>query len=324
MASAEQKSERTSVASKVGVTTMGLIVDLPALPPIEQVIDYDPVASEARIRQHLENVKAWIEQAVNTLDPQPVADYFDWAKSLTDMAQAVRLSTEAQLDTREMLRRLERALGIVIRNGQAAGIFSSVGGKFKDESRQGVSPVKFYRRAGGTKTFIYKFSDDVTDQIFEQALALCRAEEKITRDNTLHHITQLRMTDHTEQSRSWRVQRIAFLASRNYTSYQIAEDIGYSRVTNVRRMAELHGIDIPADRKTNLKARGIDPERVISTAVTTLEGADSGLQLIDFADIHSVDPDHAAQWYESLKRTLPTLIRLRRELSRVVRTSDDK
>ncbi|MGV0796041.1 hypothetical protein ABQF26_03680 [Mycolicibacterium elephantis] len=134
------------------------------------------------------------------------------AATLTEIVKQLRLGKDMQLDAAEFLRRAERALGVAIREGQKSGEIETdeetkrriaKDGAARREFNQGRSetfkvsdrkpcPVDFltnnerngqYRPDGGRIGAVYHLVDNVTDDMFEQAIAEARAAGNLSRAN---------------------------------------------------------------------------------------------------------------------------------------------
>lgn len=296
-----------------------LMLELPDLPEPDQVVTVDVSASASRLRKILAEAKQWLVPLGRTIDPTPAAKFYRWCVRLNQIVNVMGMSQDALLDARELQRRAERALGQTVRNGQEAGLIAVHGGVAKDPTLRGESPARFFEGAAGMRTYSYKFADRVSDEIFDKAIAACREDGILTREYLLQMINSFRTVDRSSKAKSWRVERIEFLAAKGYTSTQIAHDIGYARAANVRRVAKEYGIRIAADSNSGPKPRGVDPTRIVEETVHMLEGVSHGLQLVADSDIRQIEPDQAAIWNESLRNSLIGIMHLRKELSRLVR-----
>jgi hypothetical protein len=104
-----------------------------------------------------------------------------------------QLSKDCQLDAQEMVRRAERAVGLVIRKGQAEGtIGTQAAGGWRARLQSPESKLKTSKELIGSgsqvMTDTYAMTDDVTDTEFDQALGADRKEGKLTRANVLRKI----------------------------------------------------------------------------------------------------------------------------------------
>ena len=98
------------------------------------------------------------------------------------------MSEGIQLDAVEMVRRSERALGVAIREGQAAGEIAQstriTGGGPGRRNPDGISsPTDYLGTAGQVTHEIYQMTDNVTDEEFEMGLSIAKEEGNVTRRN---------------------------------------------------------------------------------------------------------------------------------------------
>ena len=117
--------------------------------------------------------------------------------------EAVALSMDAQLSATEIVRRCERRIGELIREGQAEGTILKPG----EQLRRSCSPVTgehvvkrpidFLTRSelsgdgakqAGTGQGIYALTDGSTPDDFERALATAKAERNLSRANVVRKI----------------------------------------------------------------------------------------------------------------------------------------
>jgi hypothetical protein len=99
------------------------------------------------------------------------------------------------------------------------------------------------------------------------------------------------------------------MAARGHTSRQIAAKAGITD-NAVREMARRLGFEIPADKVIG-KARQIDSTRVARQTVFALEGAATGLDLIDY-DV--IDRGEIVDWATSLDESMKELKRFHKRI----------
>lgn len=221
-------------------------------------LDALPAASqELVITRMLDQSRQWLDRALEATNPaRDVADFKAFIATVAEAAKQKKLSEGIQLDAVEMVRRSERALGVAIRKGQAAG---EIGGKsngaaHRDAERDQVvtnnlvlpSPTAFANKyeLSNSQGGIYDMTDDVTDEQFDAALAEAKGEGNLSRANVVRKVTELGSYRETQDAK-W--DRVAELADQRYSSPQIAKAVGMTE-EGLRTAAKKRGIEFPADK----------------------------------------------------------------------------
>lgn len=117
--------------------------------------------------------------------------------------------------------------------------------------------------------------------------------------------------DKSRQALAARRRLVAEMAGAGLSTRQMVDTLNVGRETIAGIVKDL-GIEVRADDVIR-KTRHIDPNRVVSETVSTLEGAVFGLTLVDPGD---VDPAQVAAWAESLRSSIKSLNRFLKELTR--------
>ena len=195
-----------------------------------------------------------------------------------------------------MVRRSERALGVAIREGQAAGEIAQstriTGGGPGRRNPDGISsPTDYLGTAGQVTHEIYQMTDNVTDEEFEMSLSIAKEEGNASRANVVRKVTEI---SSFKEDRVDKWEQIADFASRGFTSSQIAKTIGMSE-QYLRAQAKALGVNIPADKIAG--RRRIDPLKVLENTVASIEASASALDLVTYED---VTPEMAAELLERL------------------------
>ena len=110
-----------------------------------------------------------------------------------------------------------------------------------------------------------------------------------------------------------RADQIRGLTDRGYSASQIAKEIGVGE-QQVRKIATEVGITL-VDTALGRRRR-VDPNRVIDTTVSSLEGIAIGVDVVEVADL---DPERVEQWATSLSNSLRSLNRLAKQLKEMAR-----
>jgi hypothetical protein len=132
-------------------------------------------------------------------DAQSVLEWKAKAGAIQELTKQLQLGKELRLDAVEFVRGTERALGIAIREGQAAGTILGPGKKnfhaggyalakkqLNNELIPGPTEYATASELSGANqpgTGIYAMTDGVSDEQFKEALAEARAEGNLSRAN---------------------------------------------------------------------------------------------------------------------------------------------
>ena len=290
-----------------------------ALPDDVAVIDAagDPAQF---VVQALDRAKAWLAQATTTDLPEVVENKRRAEAIRSYMAQK-ELGKDAELAAAEIVRRAERRMGVLIREGQEAGDISTA----RSGARSAPHfPEEFatHSELSSSRGGIYAMTDGVSEEQFEEAVDEAREEKNMSRANV---VRKLRPDGSSvdrlkRKNREVREGEIRPLAGRGFTSHQIAERLGLSDVL-VRQYARDAGISIPADAAVG-KRRRPDADRIAAETVSTLDGAAMGVGLIDDEMFAGLDPDQLEGWVDSLSRSLPALTRFHKRLKEMTRDEE--
>lgn len=275
------------------------------------------------ITRALVESKSWLAVATKGTDPAPIAHFKAWAATVAVMTRQKCLAEEIQLDALEMVRRAERGIGLAVRNGQEAGHLAKPGQWTNNPQRAGEtssslgSPIE----AAGVKyrselSHLYRLSDDVSDENFEEVLAEAREEKNLSHANVARKAQNV-ADPRTKLPLAERLVQIAELAEGKLSSAQIAHEIGVSEA-QVRRLARANNIPIPVDDmlrgSQNLT---IDAVGVLRSTIEELAASMTvTANLIGTYDFDRLDPVDARDWAESLDKSMRYLRTLRKELNR--------
>jgi len=109
-----------------------------------------------------------------------------------------------------------------------------------------------------------------------------------------------------------RVAKAKQLASEGHSSRQIAEAIGIA-ADSFGAFRKRHDIDVPADLIVG-KTHNLDHDRIVSEAVSSLEGIAMGVGLIGDPADAGLDAEQIQGWVTSLHGSLTVLIQFRKQL----------
>lgn len=282
----------------------------------------DPAAREVAVTGMLAQARQWLERAKESTTPaQDVAEFKAFVATVAEAAKQKKLSEGIQLDAVEMVRRSERALGVAIRQGQAAGEIvksGDIGGGGRGGDKAALTrmslrndldrPIDF-APANELSTGIYPMTDNVTDQQFESALESAKEEGNLSRANVVRKVAEI-STYRERQEDKW--ARVTDLAGQGYTSDQIAREVGMTEA-GLRNGTRKHGITVRADKILG-KSHRINPIEVLGKIVLSLEVTQSSLELVSYED---VTPEQAAEWLEQLAAPLRAIRKMQTALKEI-------
>lgn len=275
-------------------------------------------AQELAVTSMLDQSRQWLDRALEATNPaRDVAEFKAFIATVAEAAKQKKLSEGIQLDAVEMVRRSERALGVAIRKGQAAGEIVSQGtnphpmGRTSDaEVLDGRTSPSAYFTNGQQQTETYAMTDGVSDEQFEQGLKAARAEGNPSRANVVRKVTEI--TSYREQQEEkW--ERIADLANQGYTSHQIAREVGLTE-EGMRAAARKKGITFPADKIVGRSHR-IKSDEVLSNIVLSIETAKESLDLVRFQEI---TPELAGELLQRLTSALGAVTAIKGKLKEII------
>jgi hypothetical protein len=299
---------------------MTKLVALPSAPEQLDAIG-DPGAS---VVAALSTAKGWLEQA-RVIDLPDVVEAKARAEAIRCYVAQKELGQEAELAAAEIVRRAERRIGELVREGQAAGEIrrqgehAHVANQYGAVDSQGtncspkLSPEGMFSGAKD-RAETYAMTDDVSPEEFEEALGEAKAEANLTRKNVVRKVREVKEErvgpGRSKLPRAERIAQIQDLAKRGHSSEQIGSQLGI-QPGHVRRLAAEEGIPLQADEAMG-RARRIDPNRIVRETVATLEGL---VSILDLVDLDCVDHTSVDEWTTSLRRSLRSLQRFTKELS---------
>ncbi|MFD6518153.1 hypothetical protein [Rhodococcus sp. NPDC060176] len=165
--------------------------------------------SQARaVTALLSHSRTGLLAAIASQDLKGIVEFKAKASAIQEMSKQLRLGKELQLDAAEFVRRAERGLGVGIREGQANGTIEtpeeaasrrslemiaareakagrSVNFEFTDRKPSPNDYLDNNERngSGASGGSVYDFTDGVTDEQFEEALAEAKDEGNLSRAN---------------------------------------------------------------------------------------------------------------------------------------------
>lgn len=121
-----------------------------------------------------------------------LADVIEWksrAEAIRVYTQQKDMGREAELSAAEIVRRAERRIGQLIREGQDSGeIAKSKWDRSPDGKSRLPSTADFLPPGARTQTEIRALTDGVSDEQFDEAIAEAKGEGNLSRANTLRKV----------------------------------------------------------------------------------------------------------------------------------------
>ena len=273
---------------------------LPTIPVLADLPRESAVETVAVAAQILANVQKWAPAAVEAVDFMGAADL---RRKLAPIAVTIyrrALSKAAALDAQEALRRVERVSGLTALEGQKLGLVRP--------QRQGnKAPGMSTREIGLDTNKAYPLAAP-TEEEFEAAIQRGRDRGSLAFDNLLGALGEGQLTEVQQAQRD----RLAELAADRFSTAQIAEQMDMG-ARNVAALAKRYGIEILGDAGIT-RARSIDPIRVITESIPTLDGVGAAAKQVDLADIAGLDPAQAKDWARQMWDALTPTMALRAAL----------
>lgn len=307
--------------------------DLAVIPQDPTALDLvsDPAATMVAL---VEQARTMLAQATGM---EGLADVIEWksrAEAIRVYTQQKDMGHEAELSAAEIVRRAERRIGQLIREGQDAGeirrrgqqdvIFDRHSGSRDHGPGHDLQPPSDFVTTDELAHGIYPMTDGISDEKFEAAIEEGKVEGNLSRANivrkvkptTAERIAAAAANNPTEPPRNLplqeRAEQIRTLAGRNFTSPQIADEVGIS-AQRVRDVARRAGIDIPADAVFGGKFRKVDPNAVMDQVVFAAMPEPIVIARIAFSEL---DRDLIEGWVSSLSDAIRSLTTIKRNLQK--------
>jgi hypothetical protein len=308
--------------------------DLAVIPQDPSALDHVQDAAAAMVAL-VDQARTMLAQAKGM---EGIADVIEWrsrAEAIRVYTQQKDMGHEAELSAAEIVRRAERRIGQLIREGQAAGEIATeregrvLGGK-RRHGQLGMPDTEHKPTAtsilgeGPIRTQVAAMTDDVSDEDFEEAIEEAKQEGNMSRANVVRKVkptTAQRIADAAKNNPAdpprnlplaERSEQIRTLARRNFTSPQIADEIGVSP-HRVREIARSIGVEIPADAVFGGKFRKVDPNRVIDTIIHDATPESASLAFVAYSEL---DRDRLDEWVSSLSDAIRSLTTIKRNLQK--------
>lgn len=292
----------------------------------------DKGAQELAVTSMLGQAKQWLDRAMEATNPaREVADFKAFVATVAEAAKQKKLSEGIQLESAEMVRRSERALGVAIRKGQDAGEIRTMGEKDTASNQYGSHAPRSHELRSSAADFIshtservaiYSVTDDVSDAQFEEAIADAKFEENMSRANVVRHVKQIKERDegaeskalaHRADMQTWHEQ----LATKYPLPRLAFEAEGHERHDNAEAFAkaarDTYKVSYPHNEKSYAK-HAAQSQDWLARSSMNLEVAIDVLTHIDFSTITHEQAAEALQRIESVPRQLNLYIRSLKEI----------
>lgn len=287
--------------------------------------------------QACQRARTLLRQALDRGDIDQIAELRSQAEAIRVYTAQKQFGTDAKLAAGEIVSRADRGLGLAIRRGQAAGEITKQGDHQGNQHRNGRTynsgsskpvPTDFAPGmelyGGGGKPGIYRLTDGVSEQEFEDALAQAKAEGELSRANVVRKIRQRRAPatgddreripesgDRSSRAAARRVELIRRWAGEGSTSRQIAGLLGI-RDDIVRRIAREHAITIRADEAVG-RTRRLDSNRIVRETANALDALATGAGLVNPAELDKAQIPGLASSMTASLRELTQLVKAMKE-----------
>jgi hypothetical protein len=268
--------------------------------------------------------------AVERADITQVAELRSQAEAVRVYAAQKHLGREAEMAAAEVVRRAERGLAQMIREGQATGrVRQRADGGWHAREVDGTGGTHKISSGdvlgrGRTRAEMYAMSGGVSDEDFEDALHLAKAEDNLARASLVRKIRQRRVParhddgqpvpepgDTSDQAQARRAELVGRWAGQGVTSRRMGWWPGITD-QEARRIAVENDIRIPADRaEVERRMHRPDANTIMHETVTTLTGFADTLPLIEPGDL---DPALVPGWASSMLAVLPRFEKFARSL----------
>lgn len=289
----------------------------------------DKASQELAVTGMLDQAKQWLDRAMEATNPaREVAEFRAFVATVAEAAKQKKLSEGIQLESAEMVRRSERALGVAIRKGQNAGeiLPDKVSAARPGQHRVNNAMLRDYVGRDewrGNGAGIKQLTDEVTDEQFEEALTDAKFEENMSRANVVRHVKQIKDRDervalsaaaHREDMQSWHHS----LAERYPLPRLAFEAEGHERHETVAAFQSAatsrYGVKYQHTEKSYAK-HAAQSQDWLARSSTNLEVAIDVLTHIDFSTITKKQAVEALQRIESVPRQLNLYIRSLKEIT---------
>lgn len=255
----------------------------------------------------LGNAKAWLEQVAPDDLPRIVEEK-SRAAAIEKYAATKEHGKDAALLAAEIVRRCERAIGELIRQGQAEGTIrrpsKTLGAATGHHDEMSKVNPRAYFRSDSERSQTYAMTDGVSAEEFEAGLAEAKAEKNLSRVNVVRKVQKVAGKSTVVGD----LDRLRDLAAEGHTSKQIANLLGVSPAY-VRQLARDHDIAL-ADAVIG-KARNLNHNRIVSETTHALEGLAAS---VDLVDLDAIDATQARDWATSIGQSLRLLNRFHKQL----------
>lgn len=261
-------------------------------------------ASLVAVHDQCAAIEAWAE----TCDSVP--ELQDATNRLAAIDEYLsRTSTEGRSRVAAAMRRLETRIGALIppMSRQEAG------------ARRGPRHDEDLKLTDEAKAHFRQMAEH--PEVVEQVIAESTDDRPASRRSVTERIKDAKKAHPVnEKPRNMplaeRSEHIRTLAHRNFTSPQIADEIGVSP-GRVREIARDTGVEIPADAVFGGRFRKVDPNRIINTVIEEATPEPVVLALVAYSEL---DRDRLEEWVSSLSEAISSLRKiqtaLKKELTR--------
>lgn len=259
----------------------------------------DAVDAEIMAATLLSNMQTWAPKAVASGDFMGVADLRRRLGKVTIAIFRRNFSQSANLDAQNASRIADRALGLALHDAQKAGLV-------RGKRHQSRSAIKVKDVLGNSdRAPMYRLA--VPQEEFDEAVRRARASGSLSITAVIAELpTPLTLDQEARRA------RIDELAEQGWSSRQISKELNIGAGT-IRDLARKFNITIHAD-VVSRNTRLLDPARIVTEAIPTIDGVGAAAQQLDEEDIVKIDPAQAKEWARQLREALIPVLALQRTL----------
>ncbi len=197
----------------------------------------DGPSQGAAVTALLDQARFGLRVAIAAQDLHRIVEWKAKAVAVQEVARQLQLGKDMQLDATEFVRRAERGLGVAIREGQAQGVVETIdearirAGKAR-HSAPGSQPLAEKPRpidyakpsdlsGSGAGPGIYDLTDEVSDEVFEEAIAEAREEVNLSRANVARKAKSKAKPQPKAESEPEQPQQQSAIAYRRSQKHQV-------------------------------------------------------------------------------------------------------
>lgn len=216
------------------------ISEISILPPdvrakVDQLTPLDGESQGRAVTALLSHSRTGLLTAIAAQDLPQIVEWKARGAAIQEIAKQLQLGKDMQQDAAEFVRRAERGLGVAIRDGQENGKIATKSSAARDRRRREHGDIicvlpnvkdiapDFYANTH-TGSSIADFTDGISDEAFEEALAEARAEDNLSRANVARKSKAKTKSKPSTEKPKPKVPRRAYAHEIQSLSWDLAKD----------------------------------------------------------------------------------------------------